>query len=64
MSEASEFRRYADEALLWAEQATTEKEKRSLIELACTWAEAATVSEKPRFMLVVNNSPIDHGTAR
>jgi hypothetical protein len=47
MSESSEFRRYADEALCWAAQATTEKERRSLRELARTWAEAAIISENP-----------------
>jgi hypothetical protein len=56
MSEASEFRRYADEALRWAAKATTEKERRSLMRLACTWAEAAAMSQNP--MLVdVNDSP-------
>jgi hypothetical protein len=54
MSEASEFRRYADEALSWAANATTKKEKRSLMELARTWAQAATMSENP--MLVGVNT--------
>jgi hypothetical protein len=62
MSEASEFRRYADEALRWAAKATTEKERRPLMQLARTWAEAAAMSQNP--MLVgVNNSPTDHNTA-
>jgi hypothetical protein len=48
MSEASQFRQYAEEALRWATQSTTpEKEKRDLIELACTWARAAAESERP-----------------
>ena len=47
MSEASQFRRYAEEALRWVDQSTTEKEKRTLIELACTWAQAAAESERP-----------------
>jgi hypothetical protein len=63
MSEASQFRQYADEALRWAAKATTEKEKRSLMRLARTWAEAAAMSQNP--MLVdVNYNPIDHNTAR
>jgi hypothetical protein len=48
MSEASEFRQYADEALRWAAEATTEKERRSLLELARTWAEAATMMSPKR----------------
>ena len=63
MSEASEFRQYADEALRWAATATTEKERRSLLELARTWAEAATMSENPMLM-GVNYNPINHNTAR
>ena len=47
MSEADQFREYAQEALHWASQSTTEKEKRTLIELACTWAQAAAESERP-----------------
>jgi hypothetical protein len=47
MSETSQFRQYAEEALRWADQSTTEKEKRTLIELACIWAQAAEVSERP-----------------
>ena len=47
MSEASEFRRYAEEALLWAQNATTEKERASLYELVNTWTQAALASERP-----------------
>jgi hypothetical protein len=47
MSEASQFRQYADEALRWAAKATTEKEKQSLMQLARTWAEAAAMSQNP-----------------
>jgi hypothetical protein len=47
MSEADQFRQYAEEALRWATQSTTpEKEKPALIELACTWACAAVESER------------------
>jgi len=41
MSEADEFRHYAEEAMSWAAQSTTEKEKKTLFELARTWAQAA-----------------------
>jgi hypothetical protein len=48
MSETNQFRQYAEEALGWVAQALTEKEKRTLIELACTWAQAAAESERTR----------------
>jgi hypothetical protein len=54
MSEAVQFRQYADEALLWVAQSQTEKEKRVLIELARTWVQAAVESER---IVVVNDSP-------
>jgi hypothetical protein len=63
MSEASEFRQYADEALRWAEKSKTETERRSLLELARTWAQAATASEQPP-PGVNYYSPVDHQTAR
>jgi hypothetical protein len=46
MSEASQFRQYAEEALSWVSQSTTEEEKRTLIELSCIWAQAALQSER------------------
>jgi hypothetical protein len=63
MSETSEFRRYAEEALRWAQKSTTEKEKLSLMELARTWSQAAYVSEHP-MPAGVRYTPIDHGTTR
>jgi hypothetical protein len=62
MSEASEFRRYAEEALRWAEKSTTEKEKLSLMELARTWSQAAYATEHP-MPVGVNYRPTDHRTA-
>jgi hypothetical protein len=63
MSEASQFRQLADEALRWAEKATTEKERQSLMRLARTWTEAAAMSQNP--MLVgINYISTDHNTAR
>jgi len=44
MSEADQFRQYADEALLWAAQSKTEKEKEALIDLARTWMQATLES--------------------
>jgi hypothetical protein len=41
MSKGDEFRQYAEEALRWAKQSKTEKEKLALIDLARTWTEAA-----------------------
>jgi hypothetical protein len=62
MSESSQFRQYADEALNWAAQATTEKERRSLLELARTWAEAAAMSQNP-MLGGVNYVSTEHDTA-
>jgi hypothetical protein len=62
MSEASEFRIYAAEALRWALKATTEKERAPLLELASTWTQAAHASEHP-MPVGVNYSPTDHRTA-
>jgi hypothetical protein len=62
MSEAGEFRTYADEALRWAAKSTTEKEKLSLMELARTWTQAATASDYPK-LVSVSYSPTDHRTA-
>ena len=47
MSEASQFRQYAEEALLWVAQSETDEDKRTLIELACIWAQAAAESVRP-----------------
>ena len=44
MSEADQFRQYAEEALLWVAQSKTEKEKRLLLELVRTWTLAAVES--------------------
>jgi hypothetical protein len=46
MSEASQFRQYAEEALRWVSESTTEDDKRTLNELACIWAQAALQSER------------------
>ncbi len=40
MSEADLFRQYAKEAMHVSSKATSEYEKRTLIDLACTWAQA------------------------
>ncbi len=46
MSESTQFRRYAEQAMREAATAATEDEKRALSDLACTWAQAALSSEK------------------
>jgi hypothetical protein len=61
MSEASEFQRYADEALRWALKSSTAKERAALFELARTWAQAAIASEPPP--VGANYSSTDHRTA-
>jgi hypothetical protein len=45
MSEADQFRQYAEEALLWAAQSKTEEEKQLLLELVHTWTQAALASD-------------------
>ena len=46
MSEANEFRLYAEEAMRELANAETEDERLALEDLACLWARAALVSEK------------------
>ena len=62
MSEADQFRQYAEEAFRWASQSKSEKEKATLLELARTWMRAATASDP--LPMGVNYSPTDHRTAR
>jgi hypothetical protein len=57
MSEADQFRQYAQEATRWARQAKTEKEKRALLELVRTWSQAALESDST---VMVNVSPPEH----
>jgi hypothetical protein len=45
MSKVDQFRQYADEAIRWALQSKTEKERQACIELARTWTQAALHSE-------------------
>jgi hypothetical protein len=59
MSEADEFRQYAEEALRWAERSKTAQEEQALIGLARTWTEAAVRigsapgrSDKPQTQIV------------
>ena len=54
MSKADQFRQYAEEALRWARQSKTEKEKQAYIDLALTWTQAAVQSEH---IFGVNDSP-------
>jgi hypothetical protein len=55
-AKADEFRQYAEEALRWAHQSKTEKEKEALIDLARTWMQATLESEST---FVVNGSPLE-----
>ena len=58
MSEADQFRQYAEEALVWVAQSKTEEEKRLLLELVRTRAQAAVASDSTT--LVVNYTPPEH----
>jgi hypothetical protein len=46
MSDSDQFRRYAEEAMLWVAQSKTEEEKQILVELLCTWTAAAVASDR------------------
>ena len=45
MSKADQFRQNAEQAMRWARQSKSEKEKLALIDLAHTWIHAAIYSE-------------------
>jgi hypothetical protein len=45
MSKSDEFRQYAEEAMHWARNSKTEKDKEVLIDIARTWTTAATYRE-------------------
>jgi hypothetical protein len=45
MSEADDFRLYAEEAMRWAAQSTIEREKKSLFDVARIWSQAAQAAE-------------------
>jgi hypothetical protein len=55
-AKSDEFRQYAEEALRWAHQSKTEKEKEALIDLARTWMQATLESEST---FVVNISQLE-----
>jgi len=59
MSSDSEFRRYAEEALRWAREAKSEKEKEkeTLLDLAHTWMQAALQSEHVLFAKKQSRTP-------
>ena len=57
MSDADLFRQYAKEAISASSKATSENEKRSLIDLACTWAQAALLSERVLGSSFIASSP-------
>jgi hypothetical protein len=54
MSNADKFWRYAEEAMISAQQSKSEREKRTLMDLARTWAQAAVQSETTA---VLNDCP-------
>lgn len=62
MSEADLFRQYAKEAMHESSKATSENEKRTLIDLTCTWAHAALMSERVMGSSFIS-SPRDVGKA-
>jgi hypothetical protein len=49
MSQADDFRQYAEEAMIVASLSRSEKEKKALIELAHIWTQTALQSEHVLF---------------
>jgi hypothetical protein len=45
MSDADQFRQYAEANLRWARRSTSDKEKKALLELANHWMQAAVQSD-------------------
>jgi hypothetical protein len=63
MTEANQFRQYAEKAMYGSSKATSENEKLILADLAYTWAQAALMSDRvfgPDFI----SSPRDVGEAK
>jgi hypothetical protein len=60
MTKGDQFRQYAEEAMRWAFQSKTQKEKQAYIDLAHTWTQAAVHSEH---IFGVNDSPPEARTA-
>jgi hypothetical protein len=61
MPKADLFWQHAEEAMLWARQSKTQKEKRAFLDLARTWAQAAMNIEAT---LVPNSGPRNEPDAR
>jgi malate synthase len=62
MTEADQFRQYAEEATHGSSKATSENERQTLIDLACTWAQASLMSDRV-FGSNFISSPRDVGEA-
>ena len=61
MSNADDFRQFADEAMHWAHQSKTEKEGLALVEIAQTWLRAAALREG---VLFINAHPPEASETR
>jgi hypothetical protein len=57
MSNADQFRVYAEEAKRWAHQAKFPATKQALFDLACTWTEAALCAEQRDVTYVQQSGP-------
>jgi hypothetical protein len=62
MSKTDQFQQYAEEALRWARQSKTEKEKQAYTDLALTWMQAAVQSE--HIFGVNDSAPEAQGSVR
>jgi hypothetical protein len=61
MSDADEFRQYAEEAMGWVNNCSDPKEKLVLMSLAHTWLKAAGRSDGP---WIVKGLPPEHWAAQ
>ena len=46
MTQAEQFREYAEEAMQWAREARTAEAKKALVDLAFTWIKAAALRDR------------------
>ena len=62
MSEAAEYRAFADECMGWAKTARSDRERRIFLQMVETWLEAAAIAErkgKTRVRLMENQQTGD-----
>ena len=58
MSNADQFRAFAEEAKRWAHQAESPETKQALFDLACTWTQAALLALCAQQRDVTHSNPV------